>query len=807
MYRTLRDFVEALEAEGELKRIRVPVDSSLEIAEIAHRMARLPAPSRGLTGPRVDPDRAGLGGFALLFENIRDVESDIPVAINLFGSYRRMEMALGCGVGNRRWGDGGLEAIAGEIARLTKPEPPAGWRDLIAKARQFLPVLKSPPRTARGPGLCQEVIKQGGDVNLFELPILKCWPLDGDPASVGFPPPPDQIDTKPGGGRFVTLAGMYTVHARDLGKAKAPSRNIGMYRAQLIDRTRLAMHWHVHHDGASHWRSFKRAGHERMPIAIVLGGESVLPYAATAPLPPGISELLMAGFLNGGPIRLVPCRTIPMHVPANAEIVIEGWVSTQAGVVGYDPRKDVDDEGRPLPLGPGAVLEGPFGDHTGFYSLPDRYPIVEVTAITHRRNPIYPATIVGLPPQEDYYLGKATERLFLPLLRTLIHDVDDYDLPLFGCFHNCAIIRIHKEYPLQARRVMHAVWGAGQMAWTKMIIVVDDDVNVHRLPEVLAAVFRHAHFGRDLELANGPLDILDHAAPSLGAGCKIGIDATRKSRGEEVGGIEVDEGSLLPDEWTEEQAEITQALLREAVTAAGVEVLGVALPGLAKGRLALMQIRKPDGASAIGLPAGRATVAAVADLVQRTATSPATAGTKGAVEDDDGWGSTRRRGGFGGLAETLAPDHAGHAVGRESVVGVSAAAVAMPQAAPRQDRVAGNAANGEARAVQLPDFLIVVDQVCDFGSLESVLFHLTANADPGRDLMRTGRFIGFDATHKTANDVHREPGDLRRHDVRDFPPILKMDEAIRERVTRRWEEYGFGGLSAEVPDIPSAVNI
>jgi 4-hydroxy-3-polyprenylbenzoate decarboxylase len=269
-----------------------------------------------------------------------------------------------------------------------------------------------------------------------------------------------------------------------------------------------------------------------MPCAIVLGGESVLPYSATAPLPPGISELLFAGFLNGKGIDLVRCKTIDMHVPANAEIVIEGYVSTEADVIGYDPRhphaEELDHSKE--------VFEGPFGDHTGFYSLPDRYPLFTITAITHREQPIYPTTIVGLPPQEDYYMGKATERIFLPLLQTLIPDIIDYDLPMFGCFHNCAFVKIKKEYPLQARRVMHAIWGAGQMAWTKMIIVVDHDVDVHNHEEVLFHLCANADPGRDIEIVNGPLDILDHAAPRLGAGHKIGFDATRKIPGEECGG-------------------------------------------------------------------------------------------------------------------------------------------------------------------------------------------------------------------------------------------------------------------------------
>jgi 4-hydroxy-3-polyprenylbenzoate decarboxylase len=339
----------------------------------------------------------------------------------------------------------------------------------------------------------------------------------------------EEAGTARGHGRYVTFAGVHTIHADDEGARKPASHNIGMYRLQLVDKATLVMHWHMHHDGAAHWRSWKRRG-KPMPVAICLGGEAVLPYAATSPLPPGMSELLLAGFLNRRGIPMVDARTVPLRVPANSEIVIEGFVDTACGAIGYDPRTGE-------PLGPGAAFEGPFGDHTGFYSLPDRYPLVRVTAVTHQKGAIYPTTIVGPPPQEDYYLGKATERIFLPLLRTLIHDILDYHLPLFGCFHNCAFVKIRKEYPLQARRVMHSVWGAGQMAWTKFVVVVDEDVDVHDEEAVWRAIFGNCDFRRDLEMVHGPLDILDHAAPRLGAGTKLGIDATRKIPGEEVHSI------------------------------------------------------------------------------------------------------------------------------------------------------------------------------------------------------------------------------------------------------------------------------
>lgn len=579
MYLTLRDFIAALDRAGELKRISGRVSPILEITEIADRVSKMRAPSVGETGTASDPEHADLGGPALLFENIEGVESDIPVAINLFGSYHRLEMALGChGVGPT---PGGFDAIAARIATLTNMAPPRGLADALEKGKTLLPLLRVAPKRVRS-GICQEIVKTGDAVNLFEIPMIKCWPLDGDPVSVGWPIPSDQPDTSAGQGRFITLAGMYTIHAGDRDHPKPPSLNIGMYRSQLIDRNHLIMHWHMHHDGAAHWRSWKRLG-KRMPIAIVFGGESVLPYAATAPLPPGVSELLMAGFLNHSPIKLVRAKTIPIDVPANAEIVIEGYVSTECGHADFDPWKEHT-------LGPGAVLEGPFGDHTGFYSLPDRYPLLEATAITHRRNPIYPATIVGTPPQEDYYLGKATERIFLPLLQTLIPDIKDYDLPMFGCFHNCAVVKIRKEYPMQARRVMHAVWGAGQMAWTKIVIVVDDDVNVHQIDDVMREVFANCHFGRDLEIVNGPLDILDHAAPFHGAGHKIGFDATRKIPGEGVNGIPFDAKAA------DASARVLTTVAEDVKAIEGVHE--ACLPAFGNGRCLFASIEKSQHQSA-----------------------------------------------------------------------------------------------------------------------------------------------------------------------------------------------------------------
>jgi 4-hydroxy-3-polyprenylbenzoate decarboxylase len=671
MYQTLQDFLAALDAEGQLVRVAAPVSPILEIAQIAHRHARAQAPVASVAAAGFDPGREGRGGRALLFERVEGC--DFPIAINVYGSYRRTEMALGCA-------DGGFTAIAQRLGALAKPEPPSSLIDALSKGRQLLPLLRVPPRRVRR-GVCQEVVRltQHDQVDLTRLGLIKCWPLDGDPLAVGAPLSAADAGTAGGAGRYITFAGMHTVHADDRDKPKPPSHNVGMYRAQLVDRTRLVMHWHVHHDGAAHWRSWKKLG-QPMPIAICFGGESVLPYAATAPMPPGMSELLMAGLLHGRGIPMVRAKTVPLWVPANSEIVIEGWVSTECGPIGWDP-------GGEEPLGPGAAFEGPFGDHTGFYSLPDRYPLVEVSAVTHRSRPVFPAIIVGQPPQEDYYLGKATERIFLPLLQVLIPDIVDYHLPLFGCFHNCAIVSIRKAYPLQARRVMHSIWGAGQMAWTKMIVVVDDDVDVHDEVAVFEAMFQRCHFLRDVEVVNGPLDILDHAAPRLGAGHKIGFDATAAIEGEDVAGIP----AVAPN--TPPAGEIEQVI--QAITGKANIVRAVA-PPFGSGRCLFIAVDKQsagDGAAAI------------------TAT----------------WD----------------------------------AAVSSPT-----------------------DLLVIVDADVDIEDHDEVFFRVGANFDPGRDLHRRGNAAALDATLKL-------PGDDRRgHAVRPFPPIIEMDQAVRDAVDARAGEFG-----------------
>ena len=494
----LRSYIQYLDDHKELARVTAEVDPVLELAEISDRVMKSPAPhGHGELDKHVHADK---GGKALLFENVKG--SDIPVAINTLGSYWRIEKALGTPT---------LEDLAARVGKFFKPEVPPTLMEKVKLGKEVLGDLMSlrPKKAKTGP--CQDVVLTGDNIDLTKLPIIQCWPLDGDITS-------DQIfhERKPVAallrdagerrtGRYITLAGIYTKNPNN------GDKNIGMYRVQLFDKKTCAMHWHMHHDGARHFRMYKERG-EKCPLAIVLGGPSVMPYAATAPLPPGINELIFAGFLNKSPIEMVPCKTIDMEVPAEAEIVIEGYV---------DPNE--------------TFLEGPFGDHTGFYSLADMYPRFDVTAITHRRDPIYPTTIVGKPPMEDYFMGKATERVFLPMLKIIVPDVIDYALPMAGVFHNCVYVKIKKEYPYQARRLMHAIWGAGQMSFTKFIVVVDEDVDVHDEQAVLFHLFANCDPARDTETVQGPVDILDHASPMLGVGSKMGFDATRKWEAEANG--------------------------------------------------------------------------------------------------------------------------------------------------------------------------------------------------------------------------------------------------------------------------------
>ena len=513
----LRDFVQLLDQRGQLRRIAAPVDPILEIAAIADRVSKSPAAGTA-PPPKTDPVHGRQGGHALLFENVTG--HDIPMAINTFGSYERMRLALGVA---------DFEELAERVQQLVKPEIPTTLLEKMKKLPQLAKMAGFGPKVVKR-GMCQEIVHEA-DASLLRLPIIQCWPHDGEPGYGGKPSEPQasacatpgdesrglKFTAGNGTGRYITFAGIYTKDP-DSGE-----RNVGMYRVQVFDEKLAAMHWHMHHDGARHFRAYRKRG-EKMPLAIVLGGEPVLPYAATCPLPPDVSELLFAGFLNDGGIELCPCKTIAMEVPVNAEIVIEGYV---------DPRE--------------TLIEGPFGDHTGFYSLADRYPAFHVTAITHRRDPIYPTTIVGKPPQEDYYLGKATERIFLPLLRILIPDIIDYSLPQFGAFHNAVFVSIRKVYPMQARKVMSSIWGAGQMMFSKMIVVVDEHVNVHDEQDVLFHVGANVDWRRDTMIVEGPCDILDHATPYYATGAKIGIDATRKISGEGIVRDWPDELEMSPE--------------------------------------------------------------------------------------------------------------------------------------------------------------------------------------------------------------------------------------------------------------------
>jgi 4-hydroxy-3-polyprenylbenzoate decarboxylase len=696
MFPSVQAFVAALERAGELVRVDAPVSPVLEIAEIVDRMSKSPAPhAPSPSARRTDPRFFHRGGPALLFTNVEG--SRTPVLINAYGSYRRMEMALGCE-------RDGFEGVARRLEALVQPQPPGSLGELLTKGRELAPLLRTPPRRARR-AAHHEVVLTGDRVDLTTLPILKCWPLDGDPEAVGWSASAndradgcDLLRDPAFAGRYITFAGIHTIHADDEGAERPRSRNIGMYRVQLLGRRRLAMHWHMHHDGARHWRSWKARG-KPMPVAVVLGGESVLPYAATAPLPPGLSEILLAGFLHGRGIPLAPCRTVPLRVPANAEIVIEGFVRTDAGFPGLSP----DDARTPAQVGEGAVIEGPFGDHTGFYSLPDRYPILEVTAITMRRSAIYPTTIVGLPPQEDYYLGKATERIFLPLLRTLIPDILDYDLPQFGAFHNCACVQIRKEYPLHARRVMHSVWGAGQMAWTKHVFVVDESVDVHDAAAVLRAAGEWCDPARDVECVSGPLDILDHAAPYFGAGTKLGFDCTPRREGEQAG-----------------DPRPISAQPRAPLAPDGAERL-------------LAQVRAMPGVRDAALP----------DALGRH------------------W-----------LFVSIDKTRPGQ--GRETLEAIFSAPLSR-----------GERGKGEG----LPPFIVILDAPVNVHDFDEALFHWCANTDAGRDraLSPSRDALGFDATTKIAG-----PGgdNANGYAARPFPPIIRMSDEIRERVDRRWGEYG-----------------
>ncbi len=446
-YKDLLSFIQVLEESSQLKRITHPVDPYLEITEITDRVSKKDGP-------------------ALLFEQVQG--SKFPVLMNAMGSYERMALALEAE---------SLDAKADEIGELIEfAFSQARSIDLTAIIPKLKYVRLFFPKTVKK-APCQQVIEQEPD--LFTLPILTCWPGDGGP--------------------FITLPAVFTKDP-DTG-----SSNMGMYRMQRFSKDTTGMHWHIHKDGSSIFEKYRSRG-EKMPVSVAIGCDPSITYAATAPLPPGINEILFAGFLRGAPVEMVKCITNDLKVPAHAEFVLEGYV---------DPAEPFR-------------TEGPFGDHTGYYSLQDEYPVFHVTCITRKEQPVYHATIVGKPPMEDCYMAKATERLFLPLLRQLIPEIVDMELPLEGVFHNCAIVSIHKRYPGQVRKVLHSIWGLGQMMYTKMIIIVDSSVDVHDLSTVMWKVFNNIDGKRDLIFSDGPLDALDHASPTPLYGTRIGIDATKK---------------------------------------------------------------------------------------------------------------------------------------------------------------------------------------------------------------------------------------------------------------------------------------
>lgn len=479
---SFRDFLNALQAANELVRIPQPVATELEITEIAnHHM------------------KSSGGGKALLIEQptVNGVASPFPVAINTMGSWKRMALALGAA---------SVDDAAAELGALMKAKPPTGFRETLKLLGTAMDLRHAKPKSVRS-GPCKEVIHKFEIRNskfeswpkapnwrdaltldsrpstLLNLPILKCWPLDG--------------------GRFITLPCVVTQDP-DTGE-----RNVGMYRIQIYDERTTGMHWQLQKVGARHGRRYYQTG-TRMPAAIFLGGDPVFTFAATAPLPDGLDEFLLAGFLRKKSVELVKCETNDLEVPANADFVIEGYV---------DPTEPLREE-------------GPFGDHTGYYTLPEPYPVFHVTAITHRKDAVYPATIVGIPPMEDFYMGSASVKLFLPIFKMTFPEIVDIALPAEGVFHNLVFVSIKKTYPMQAYKIMHGLWGMGQMMFTKYIVVVDDDVDVHNTSDVLFRLCANTDPQRDSIFTKGPADVLDHATSEIAIGTKLGIDATKKLAGE-----------------------------------------------------------------------------------------------------------------------------------------------------------------------------------------------------------------------------------------------------------------------------------
>lgn len=585
------DFIRDLESRGLLRRVRTEVDAELEIAEVYDRVVKR-------------------GGPALLFERVKG--SSMPVLINQFGTWERMVLALG-----REPGDIGKDLMA-----LVKTKPPRSFREMLALARRARDVLSFPPRRVRR-GRCQEVVLAGDQVDLTTLPVLKCWPMDA--------------------GRFVTLPQVYT---RD---PETGERNMGMYRMQVLDKTSTGMHWQTHKHGTEHYRKAKKLG-VRLPVAVALGGDPALTYGATAPLPPGFDEVMFCGYIRRERVRLVKCRTVDLEVPADAEIVLEGYV----------------DPSEPL------VMEGPFGDHTGYYSLADLFPRFHVTALTHRKDAVYPTTVVGVPPQEDGPMGKATERLFLELMRFQIPEIVDMDMPVEGAFHNLMLVSIRKRYPGHARKAMMSLWGAGLVSLEKALVVFDEGVDVHDPRQVLDVLLSRLDVARDVLLVDQvPTDTLDHAAPRPDLGSHVGFDATTPLGSE-----------TLRAPWTPEPVPAFDALRAHVP-----DLVATHQP---HPRLLLASIRK-----------------------------------------------TR-------------PGQARDVMARLWKAGVPERTV-----------------------------LVVFEEDVDVRDPTQAVFHGSANLDPARDLVLQPPRLGVDATLK-----------LPAEDARAWPPIIRMDDATKRLVDKRWAEYG-----------------
>ena len=453
-YRNQQQFIDLLEKEGELLRIKTFVDPKLEIAEITDRISKLPG-----------------GGKAILFEN---TGYDFPVLMNAYGSEKRMCLALG--VSHL---DDITKEIEGLFHLLSSPK-----ESLLDKLK-MLPLLGQfsswMPKVRSGKGACQEVVITDNP-DITKIPVITCWPKDGGP--------------------FVTLP---VIHTKD---PNTHTRNVGMYRMQVFGPQLTGMHWHKHKVSARHFSEYKKLG-IKMPVAVALGGDPVYAYSATAPLPDNVDEYMLAGFLRKKKVELVKCISQPeIEVPADADFVIEGYV---------DPSEDL-------------IWEGPFGDHTGYYSLPDFYPRFHITAITHKKDPVYPATIVGIPPQEDAWLGKATERIFLaPIKMTMVPEITDMDMPVEGVFHNLVITQIKKDYAGQGQKVMNAMWGAGQMMFNKILVLADIKVKIQNYLPLTQELFKNINPATDIYFSQGPMDVLDHSCSKLGFGGKMCIDGTTKT--------------------------------------------------------------------------------------------------------------------------------------------------------------------------------------------------------------------------------------------------------------------------------------